>query len=264
MPMTTVAATTTTVAATTTTAQAGPDTNFPPAAQRIALSVGQAGMTIGGVSVPITNSSHTTGAGFTLTGGGLVVDAVPPSRGFSPGEHSAVTLSGLSAESKISVFLMSEPTSLGTFVVGNDGATRATVKIPASIRAGVHTLQFTGWTRSKLPFILSVSISLKPRVRTLRASVSFYRSTVDLDRAGQSAFLQLATRSLSLAGPTRIVINYSGSGKWEQVELDKRRAQEIVNFLRRSGTKGTIRIRELSAPASRSLEPRTLSVTATG
>jgi 5'-nucleotidase len=68
-----------------------------------------------------------------------------------PGETITVTVGTVSAGQRVSVWLFSEPTLLGTVTVASDGTVRVT--IPADATAGAHRLAVTaadgsliGWT----------------------------------------------------------------------------------------------------------------------
>lgn len=134
------------------------------------------------------------------------VSTSPPPSGFSSGGSTAVEMSGFAPESRVGGFLFSDPVSLGTLTVGADGVAKGRIAIPTSVPAGEHTLQFTGWTATNEPVIMSAGITVKPKVRQVVRSVPFARGTSRLGAAGKAAVGAAAAASSALVAPVRTTV----------------------------------------------------------
>ena len=224
-----------------------PNKNFPPTAKPVNINIGQVTMAIGDAITPVSRTPETTGAGFRLSGGGIEVQTNPPPQGFTSGGTSLLTLFGFSPSSQIGVFLFSSPISVGSLFVKSDGIARGTITLPTSVPPGSHTLQFTGWTKSNEPIVLSAGINVQPQVRSLQKSVNFSTGIAHMSSAGRNTLLRLIGESGALVGPAQTVITYSTSGNKSQVRLAQLRAYVIEKFLKLNDMPGTIRIKGINS-----------------
>jgi hypothetical protein len=171
-------------------------------------------------------------------------------------------MSGLAPDSQVGSFLYSTPVSLGTLTVGADGMANGRITIPASVPPGNHTLQFTGWTPSNEPVILSAGITVKPQVRRLSTSVTFDEGS-RLTRFGRADVRRFVADSSALATPVTTVVTYPGFGTPPEVCLAKARAQVVVRALKDRGMTGSIRIAASSPAKASGVRPGSVRITAT-
>lgn len=231
----------------------------PPAMQPVEVPPGKSTMLVGGQPAMVTQSTTPSG-GFALSGGGVTVNTTPPPTGFSSGGSTSVEMSGYAPDSRVGAFLFSEPVSLGTLSVGADGVAQGQITIPASVPPGQHTLQFTGWTSTNAPVILSVGITVKPKVRQVTGTVSFARGATGLNSTGKAAVSAVVRDSLALVAPLRTNIEYSSSGSPAAIRLAHARAKSVARALRAQKMPGRI----ATLAQSRGLRPGVVVITARG
>ena len=248
---------------TATPAQAPTLTVAPPATV-VEVAPGASMMLVGGVPAPVTRSPITPAGGFSMSGGGVFVDAVPPPTGFSSGGSSSVVMSGYAPDSSVGAFLFSDPVSLGTLPVGADGAARGKIVIPANISPGQHTLQFTGWNANGEPVILSAGITVKPQVKRVVQAVPFKQGTVTLNAAGRAAVGRAVSSSAALAGSIRTTVSYVQAGTPSSKKLAKSRARSVVKALAARGLSASITPVRSGATSPAGLRPSTVVITSTG
>ena len=199
-----------------------------------------------------------------MSGGGVLVDAVPPPTGFSSGGSSSVVMSGYAPDSSVGAFLFSDPVSLGTLPVGSDGSARGKIVIPANISPGQHTLQFTGWNTSGEPVVLSAGITVKPQVKRVVQAVPFKQGSATLNAAGRAAVVRAVSSSAALAGSVRTTVSYVDAGTSSMAKLAKSRAQVVARALAVRGLRASITPVRSSAATRAGLRPSTVVITSTG
>lgn len=236
----------------------------PPVAQPVSLQPGAATTLIGGVPAPVTRSPITPAGGFSMSGGGVFVDAVPPPTGFSSGGSSSVVMSGYAPDSSVGAFLFSDPVSLGTLPVGADGAARGKIVIPANISPGQHTLQFTGWNANGEPVILSAGITVKPQVKRVVQAVPFKQGSTTLNAAGRAAVVRAVSSSAALAGSVRTKVSYLHAGTPAAMKLAKSRAQVVARALAARGLPASISPVRSSAAKPAGFRSNSVVITSTG
>lgn len=239
-------------------------TTVAPTGSPVNVSPGKGEMILGGVVVPGTRTPGSPGGGFTLSGGGVVASASPPPSGFSSGGSTAVTLSGLSPDSQVASFLYSTPVSLGTMTVGADGVAKGRITIPASVPPGNHTLQFTGWTPSSEPVVLSAGITVKPQVKRVTSVVTFVGDSAVLSAAGRASVSRFVANSAAMVSPVRTAVGYLKSGADAQVKLAKARAKLVAAALRGGGMPGRIQLHPISPLTSSGVRSGEVVIVATG
>lgn len=232
----------------------------PPAMQPVEVAPGRSTMLVGGQPTTVTQSTTTPSGGFALSGGGVTVNTTPPPSGFSSGGSSGVLMSGYAPDSRVGTFLFSDPVSLGTLTVGSNGVAQGQITIPASVPPGEHTLQFTGWTSTNAPVILSVGITVKPMVRQVTRAVPFARGTTTLGTTGKAAVSAVVSDSSALVAPLRTTVEYSTAGSPAASRVAKARAQSVARALRVQEMPGVI----VTLARSRGLQPGAVVIVARG
>lgn len=250
--------TTSTMPATTPPATTTVSVVTPPGASPTTVNRGQAAATIGGVPTEVTRTSGPAGGGFSLTAGSMAVRTTPPPTGFSAGGSTAVTMSGFAPDSSAGAYLFSEPVSLGTLTVDAGGAATGRIVIPASVPPGDHTLQFTGWTPSGEPVILSAGVTVKPEVTRVLTPVPFADGASILRGPGRAAVRRAVAGTAALAGPWRTTVAYpEGEG-----HIGRKRARAVASALRSGGLTGPIRV-EVAPAGRRTIPAGTVTITTT-
>ena len=173
-------------------------------------------------------------------------------------------MSGYDPESVVGTFLYSDPISLGTLSVGPDGVAQGRITIPTSVPAGPHTLQFTGWTPSGEPVILSAGITVKPQVRRVTASIRFDKGATALTKADRATTSRIVAESAALAAPVRTVVAYPKTGTKAEVRLAKARAKAVAKALRDRGMPGRIEVHAIGPARKPALAAGKVRITATG
>lgn len=248
----------------TTSAAPAPTFAVAPAATVVEVAPGASTMLIGGVPAPVTRSPITPAGGFSMSGGGVLVDAVPPPTGFSSGGSSSVVMSGYAPDSSVGAFLFSDPVSLGTLPVGSDGSARGKIVIPANISPGQHTLQFTGWNASGEPVVLSAGITVKPQVKRVVQAVPFKQGSATLNAAGRAAVVRAVSSSAALAGSVRTTVSYVDAGTSSMAKHAKSRAQVVARALAVRGLRASITPVRSGAATRAGLRPSSVVITSTG
>lgn len=248
---------------TATPAQAPTLTVAPPATV-VEVAPGASMMLVGGVPSPMTRSPITPAGGFSMSGSGVFVDAVPPPTGFTSGGSSSVAMSGYAPDSSVGAFLFSNPVSLGTLPVGADGAARGKIVIPANISPGQHTLQFTGWNANGEPVILSAGITVKPQVKRVVQAVPFKQGSTTLNAAGRAAVVRAVSSSAALAGSVRTKVSYLHAGTPAAMKLAKSRAQVVARALAARGLPASISPVRSSAAKPAGFRSNSVVITSTG
>lgn len=108
-----------------------------------------------------------------VPGGEIAIEA----RGFAPGE-------------RIDIFLLSTPRFLGSVTAGADGAFRHTLRIPADVEAGEHTLRLVGTDSGRvveIPVTVQGSDGAAPAMPADGAALP--RTGVEIDGAAMLALL---------------------------------------------------------------------------
>ena len=251
------------VTPTATPAQA-PTLTVAPHATVVEVAPGVSTMLIDGVPAPVTRAPVTPAGGFSMSGGGVVIDAVPPPTGFSSGASSSVAVSGYAPDSSVGVFLFSDPVSLGTLPVGTDGAARGRITIPANITPGQHTLQVTGWNANGEPVILSAGITVKPQVKRVVQAVSFKQGSASLSPAGLAAVGRAVSSSAALAGSIRTTVSYVHASAPAAMKLAKSRAQIVAKALTARGLPASIAPVRSGASSPAGARPSSVVITLRG
>jgi len=143
------------------------------------------------------------------------------------------------------------PSRCGSAVVDAAGTVTMTVKVPAWVQPGSHTLQFVGYQGESATLAMSTGIEVSSPLSTSagmpqgaassRAVVSFLPGAIILDRSAKAAIWVKVNRvrSGSAAAPVACTEPYRPPAGSHGVELWQQRLAGINDFLTRAGC-GTI------------------------
>jgi hypothetical protein len=160
--------------------------------------------------------SITTGKGTTAkiggsTGGDNASSEIPTEGGFRvrPPGKIPISLGGLQPGSTVTVWIGDEFSVQGT--VGADGTITLSAPIPASLKAGLHTLRIdaTEADGSAATFLLGIEIVDADDVLDIEATESGDRESTS--KSGVRALSPLGSKSQSASGSAATGIDMSGS-----------------------------------------------------
>ena len=178
------------------------------------------------------------GGPLPASGGGL---------GSSAGGDVGVQASGFLPRSQVDVYLYSDPLWLGSEVVDAAGTVTMTVRVPAWVQSGSHTLQFVGYQGESTALALSTGIEVSPRASTpsdsaqgaasSRAVVSFLPGSSTLGRSAKATVWTSVNRvrSGSAIKPVACTVTHRPPAGSQAVTLWQQRLTGITGFLTRAG-----------------------------
>jgi uncharacterized delta-60 repeat protein len=249
------------------------------------VAVGGSDAMVNGVPVRTTFSVNPTGGvvveangakvGMAAVGaGGSALPASGGGLGSSAGGDVGMQASGFLPRSQVDVYLYSDPLWLGSAVVDAAGTVTMTVRVPAWVQPGSHTLQFVGYQGESTALALSTGIEVSSRASTpadtaqgpasSRAVVSFLPGASTLGRSAKATAWTSVNRvrSGSAAASVACTVTYRPPAGSQAVMLWQQRLAGINAFLTRAGC-GTIIIATASLTGVTGPVGQTVRVTAT-
>ena len=137
------------------------------------LPPGDGSAVVDGAPVPVTVAPDPGGTAVTVSGGGVSLTVEAADAGGTPlplapdgsllvPADGAIPMSGsgLAAGSEVSMYLFSDPTSLGTVTATAGGTYATSATIPAGVPAGSHTIQVAATNSSGKAINLSLGITV--------------------------------------------------------------------------------------------------------
>ncbi len=229
-----------------------------PVAPASPVAVGGSAAMVNGVPVRTTFSVNPTGgvvveangAKVAMAAAGAGGGALPASGGglgSSAGGDVGVQASGFLPRSQVDVYLYSDPLWLGSAVVDAAGTVTMTVRVPAWVQSGSHTLQFVGYQGESTALALSTGIEVSSRASTptdstqgaasSRAVVSFLPGERTLARSAKATVWTSVNRirSGSATKPVACTVTYRSPAGSQAVTLWQQRLTGITGFLTRAG-----------------------------
>jgi len=248
------------------------------------VAVGGSAAMVNGVPVRTTFSVNPTGGvvveangakvGMAAVGaGGSALPASGGGLGSSAGGDVGMQASGFLPRSQVDVYLYSDPLWLGSAVVDAAGTVTMTVRVPAWVQPGSHTLQFVGYQGESTALALSTGIEVSSRASTpadtaqgpasSRAVVSFLPGASTLGRSAKATAWTSVNRvrSGSAAASVACTVTYRPRAGSQAVMLWQQRLAGINAFLTRAGC-GTIIIATASLTGVTGPLGQTVRVTA--
>jgi outer membrane protein OmpA-like peptidoglycan-associated protein len=147
--------------------------------------------------------------------------------------------SGFAPNVDVQVNIFSTATLLGTIRTDATGAFNGTVRVPATIEPGRHTLQVAALTADNKVRSLSLGVVLEApakAVRTAKATVTFDSLSSTLTPKAKKALRSLAKKTKATAtGGLAVGYVQRDGNPANNASLSRKRASEIVRFLKANG-----------------------------
>ena len=164
-----------------------------------------------------------------------------------------VAFDGFMPSSPAAVYLMSNPVLLGQFTVGPDGRLVSAMRLPATISAGVHTLQVSGYSQSGEVLSLSIGVDVRTSAAVsgpARASLYFAYSSAKPENSGRAQLRPIVAQAKAAGSAIKIVSAIRSVGaSARDMALAKARSANTAKVLRALGFRGAIRqsVRKMEA-----------------
>lgn len=217
------------------------------------LRPGAVNVLIGGQETPVSSRENKARGTVSISGDGWATTfgsrsgskPVPLGPGgalsLQPGKQTTISVAGFAPGSTLGVSLLSSPVSLGTIPVDAAGAATESLKVPASMPAGRHTLQLNGYSATgELRSIAVGVVVAKGASNTTssvkRAMVTFEPNSSTLsssDKKALSNMLAKVPKGATIAA-TSVGYAYGSNSDGSAETLAKARAKSVLKYLSQS------------------------------
>lgn len=245
------------------------------------LLPGQEMVVVGGQRIPAIVSANQANTGLSLRGAGWGLSLETRSPAGTPtalGANGALVLtsggtlpiggSGYAPGTDATVYLMSTPQLLGVFPITSQGNLLGTLKLPAGIAPGNHTIQVNGLGADGLVRRISLGVlAAEPnkRMQQIGTRVLFELGSSELTRPARKSLRNLVNQVPSDITAFSLVsgaLRNSGATKSDR-RLARLRASTVASFLREQGLRGSIKVTTRKTSVSQRPQDRNVSVSIT-
>jgi hypothetical protein len=255
--------------------------NLGPEPPALPLQPGQELVIVGGQRIPAIMSANPANTGLSLRGEGWGLSLETRSPTGTPtalGANGALRLSsggtlpiggsGYAPGTDATVYLMSTPQLLGVLPITSQGDLLGTLRLPAGIAPGNHTIQVNGLGADGLVRSISLGVTaveINKRVQQIGTQVLFEFGSSKLTLRARQSLKNLVdqvpnnARALTLVSST---LKVSGAS-----ESDRRLAQQrgitVGSYLRDQGLRGSLKVTARNIPVSQGTQGRNVAVSIT-
>ena len=186
------------------------------------------------------------GADWGVTGNGALNST---NQNLTPGNNITISGEGLQRLTTVGVYILSEPTWVGSGIVGYDNKFTTSFSIPA-LPPGQHTLQINVVRKSGVANSLAVGFALTgvaaPTTQTTAVDlgnlIGFRSESAALSKSAQTKLSRMANAVKGSPTSGSITAYYDARGTVKSKALAKTRAANIAAYLGKSGVSPSITV----------------------
>lgn len=247
-----------------------------------ALSVpGNASLSIGSSSVPMTVSANAANTGLDMSMGQWEVSIAPaiaatalplgPQGELRTTQGQTLDVSGTSylRGTTVNIFIMSTPILIGAADVSARGDFTTTVTIPQAMSLGTHTLQIVGVNPGNETSRASLGVTVVATDSTLivvkspiGTQVGFIKNTAKLTKRSATSLNslvgQIPAGSTSLRA--RVLMYVPKSASRNEVKLNAQRQRTVVSALRAAGYVGAIKTKTVKKKSKKASKANAITI----